>query len=63
LTNQTLHRIAALEKSGAVIDELEISTATGEEISRKLQSNDAIYITGGTFFFFRNLKERGPTKS
>ena len=52
-----------LEKLGLIVDELEISTATKEEISSKLQSNDAIYITGGnTFFLLQELKRTGADK-
>lgn len=53
----------ALQKLGLVVVELEISKATKEEISSKLQSNDAIYITGGnTFFLLQELKRTGADK-
>jgi dipeptidase E len=49
-----------LEKRGFIVDELEISTATKEEIENKIQSNDYIYITGGnTFFLLQELKRTG----
>jgi dipeptidase E len=49
-----------LEKLGMIIDELEISTATPDEIETKLTSNDFIYITGGnTFFLLQELKRTG----
>ena len=49
-----------LEKHGLIVDELEISTATKEEIETKLHNNDYIYITGGnTFFLLHELKRTG----
>ena len=46
----------ALLKRGMIVDELELSTATPEEISRKLTGNDYIYLTGGnTFFLLQEL--------
>jgi dipeptidase E len=53
----------ALEKWGLVVDELEISTATKEQIAGKLQGNDYIYVTGGnTFFLLQELKRTGADK-
>ena len=53
----------ALEKLGLSVDELEVSKATAEEISRKLKENDYIYITGGnTFFLLQELKKTGADK-
>jgi len=53
----------ALEKLGLIVDELEISTSTKEEIETKLKSNDYIYITGGnTFFLLQELKRTGADK-
>ena len=53
----------ALEDLGMIIDELEISTATTEEIKNKLEKNDYIYITGGnTFFLLQELKRTGADK-
>jgi len=47
----------ALEKLGLIVDELEISTATPNEIRTKLTNNDFIYVTGGnTFFLLQELK-------
>jgi len=52
-----------LEKRGLIVDELEISTATKEEIESKLQGNDYIYVTGGnTFFLLQELKRTGAGK-
>ncbi|HSM81847.1 MAG TPA: Type 1 glutamine amidotransferase-like domain-containing protein [Nodosilinea sp.] len=51
---------AALEKHGLVVNELEISTATREQISSKLQDNDYIYVTGGNaFFLLQELSRTG----
>lgn len=53
----------ALEKLGLIVDELEISTATTDEIRTKLAKNDFIYITGGnTFFLLQELKRTGTDK-
>lgn len=53
----------ALKKMGLIIDELEISTASADEISRKLKNNDFIYVTGGnTFFLLQELKRTGADK-
>lgn len=49
-----------LEKLGMTIDELEVSTASIDEISTKLLRNDYIYISGGnTFFLMQELKKSG----
>ncbi|GHU98327.1 putative peptidase Lmo0363 [Clostridia bacterium] len=53
----------ALLKLGLTVDELEISTATADEISGKLRRNDYIYVTGGnTFFLLQELKRTGADK-
>ena len=53
----------SLENAGFVVDELEISTATEDDISRKLRGNDAIYISGGnTFFLLQELTRTGADK-
>ncbi|AZS15283.1 peptidase E [Paenibacillus lutimineralis] len=50
----------ALEKLGLIIDVLEISTATADEISAKLKGNDFIYVTGSnTFFLLQEMKRTG----
>ena len=50
----------SLEKLGFIVDELEISTASSEEIASKIQGNDVIYISGGnTFFLLQELKRTG----
>jgi dipeptidase E len=53
----------ALERLGLTVDELEISTASDEEISGKLQNNDYIYVSGGnTFYLLQELKNTGAGK-
>jgi dipeptidase E len=53
----------ALEEQGLIIDELEISTATKEDISNKLRNSDYIYVTGGnTFFLLKELRRTGTDK-
>jgi len=53
----------ALEKAGLIVDELEVSTATPDEIAMKLAQNDYIYITGGnTFFLMQELRKSGADK-
>jgi len=53
----------ALEKIGLTIDELEVSTATIDEISSKIKNNDFIYVTGGnTFYLLQELKRTGADK-
>lgn len=50
----------ALEKMGLVVDILDISTASKDEIRVKLKKNDFIYVTGGnTFFLLQELKRTG----
>ena len=53
----------ALEKMGLIVEELEVSTATGDEIVNKLTKNDYIYVTGGnTFFLLQEPKKSGTDK-
>jgi dipeptidase E len=53
----------ALEKLGLIVDELEITKATSNEISKKMQDNDYIYVSGGnTFFLLQELKRTGADK-
>lgn len=53
----------ALEKLGVIVDVLDVSTATADEIQDKLRNNDFIYITGGnTFFLLQELKRTGADK-
>lgn len=53
----------ALRNLGMQIDELDISTASQEEIEEKLAGNDCIYVTGGnTFYLLQELKRTGADK-
>lgn len=53
----------AFEKMGVIVDELELTTATNEEILNKLKRNDYIYVSGGnTFFLLQELKRTGADK-
>lgn len=53
----------ALERLGLIVDILEISTATPDEINTKLKGNDFIYVTGGNaFFLLQELKRTGADK-
>ncbi|WP_027701152.1 peptidase E [Metaclostridioides mangenotii] len=53
----------ALEKLGVIVDVLELTTATPQEIKSKLTNNDFIYVTGGnTFFLLQELKRTGADK-
>lgn len=53
----------AFTKMGLIVDELELTQATADEIIRKLQKNDYIYISGGnTFFLLQELKRKGADK-
>lgn len=50
----------ALQQFGLIVDELEISTASAEDIERKLTGNDSIYVTGGnTFYLLQELRRTG----
>jgi len=50
----------ALEKMGLVVDELDVSTASADEIAGKLAKNDFIYLSGGnTFFLLQELNRSG----
>ncbi len=53
----------ALEELGLIVDELELSTATAEEIESKITNNDIIYVTGGnTFFLLQEMIRTGADK-
>jgi len=50
----------AFVEAGLVIDELEVSTATQDEIVSKLERGDYIYVSGGNTFFL--LKRTGADR-
>lgn len=53
----------ALVEAGLVIDELEVSAASQQDIVEKLERNDYIYVAGGnTFFLLQELKRTGADK-
>ena len=53
----------AFEKMGVIIDELEITQSTSEEIMDALKRNDYIYVSGGnTFFLLQELRKKGADK-
>ncbi|MEG2413190.1 MAG: Type 1 glutamine amidotransferase-like domain-containing protein [Clostridia bacterium] len=53
----------AFAKLGAIVDVLELATATKTEVSDKLVGNDCIYVSGGnTFFLSQELKKTGADK-
>jgi dipeptidase E len=53
----------ALTKLGMVIDELEISTASPEEIKTKIAEADYLFVEGGnTFYLLQELKRTGTDK-
>ena len=53
----------ALEKRGLLVDELEIATASPDEINTKIHNADYIFVEGGnTFFLLKELKRTGTDK-
>lgn len=51
---------SAFKKLGIIVDELDVSKASNEEILSKLGSNDYIYVSGGnTFYLLQELKRTG----
>ncbi|MFV0562960.1 Type 1 glutamine amidotransferase-like domain-containing protein [Malaciobacter mytili] len=50
----------ALKKLGLIVDELDISSASSDDISSKIKNNDFIYVSGGnTFYLLQELKKSG----
>lgn len=50
----------AFESLGIIIDVLELSTASNEEIREKVSTNDYIFVSGGnSFYLLQTLKEMG----
>jgi dipeptidase E len=53
----------SLEKLGLVIDELEVSKASKDEIESKITNADYVFVAGGnTFFLLQELKRSGADK-
>ncbi len=53
----------AFQKMGVIIDELDISQSSSNEIANKLEQNDYIYISGGnTFFLLQELRKKEADK-
>jgi len=53
----------ALQKLGMIIDELELTECSSDEISEKLIKNDYIYVSGGnTFFLLQEIKRTEADK-
>ncbi len=51
------------ENLGIIVDELDVSKASKEEIVSKLTNNDYIYVAGGnTFYLMQELKKSGADK-
>ena len=49
-----------MEKLGAIVDVLDLSTADEKEMKAKIADNDIIYVTGGnTFFLLQEMKRTG----
>lgn len=50
----------ALERTGLIVDEIDVSTASRSEVSRILRDDDVIYVSGGnTFFLLQELRKSG----
>ncbi|MDR2046292.1 MAG: Type 1 glutamine amidotransferase-like domain-containing protein [Clostridiales bacterium] len=54
----------ALQKLGMIIEDLEISTASKEEIEKSIANTDYIFVSGGnTFFLLQELKRKCADKT
>lgn len=50
----------ALERLGMIVDVLDISSESPDEIRRRIAANDCMYVSGGnTFFLLQELKRTG----
>ena len=53
----------ALQKLGMVVEDLEITAASNEEIEDRISSADYLFVTGGnTFFLLQELRRKGADK-
>ncbi|MDR1028446.1 MAG: Type 1 glutamine amidotransferase-like domain-containing protein, partial [Clostridiales Family XIII bacterium] len=53
----------ALGRLGLIVDKLEVSSASHDEISRKISRADFVFVTGGnTFFLLQELRRSGADK-
>jgi dipeptidase E len=53
----------ALQKLGLIVEELEISSTSANEIEKRLSDADYIFVVGGnTFFLLQELKRKGADK-
>ena len=53
----------ALQKLGMVVEDLEISKASSDEITTKISCADYVFVSGGnTFFLLQELKRKGADK-
>lgn len=53
----------AFEEMGVIVDELELTQSTYDEIANKLTQNDYMYLSGGnTFFLLQELRKTGADK-
>ncbi len=53
----------AFRKLGMIIEELELSTATAEEVKATIKRNDYIYVAGGnTFYLLQEVQKTGADK-
>lgn len=53
----------AFGKMGMIVDELEITQSTSDEIMDTLKRNDYIYVSGGnTFFLLQELRKKGADR-
>jgi len=55
--------LKALERLGMVVDELEVSTASPDEIESKIANADYVFVEGGnTFFLLQELRSSGADR-